>query len=440
MKNIILLIAFLSSTSIYAQLEDKKSILKNYFDLLEEKNQTMGSLSISIGEDGYYNTSIGYQDAENKSYSTNFTKYRIGSITKTFTAVLFLKLAEQNKISLEDKLEEFYPNIPKADEITMEMLLKHRSGIFNFTNDPEFLTYMYSPQNEDFIVNKIAAYELDFEPGSAFNYSNSGFYLLSRILEKVSESSYSELLENIITTPLKLKNTYFGGKIGSQKNEAHSYIYMNDWTKRPESDMSIPYGAGSIVSTPVDLTVFYRSILNSNFLSDSSKDALLSTQDDFGLGIMSMPFNDKIGYGHGGTIDGFQSLACYFPKDDIAAVYTCNAEIYPVNTIMKDVLSILMKDNFEMPIFEDTAEIDESELLRFEGEYTSTEMPLDIKVFIENSRLMAQASGQSAFPLDYYGDNTFKFDAAGIKIVFKPTENSMIMTQGRDFLYTRKAK
>ena len=240
----------LSVSSVLLSQSFNKEKLDTYFSTLEKNNKFSGSVAITQDNKLIYTRSIGYSDIENKIQNSDKTKYRIGSISKTFTAVLILKSFEEGKLKPDDKLSLFFPQIKNAEQITISQLLQHRSGIHNITNDNSYMDYYQEPQSEAKLVDIITKAGSDFQPDSKYSYSNSGYILLTYILEKVNKKSYAELLKEKITKPLGLNSTYVGKKINSQNNEAYSYSPGNK--KSAETDMSIPIGAGAVVSNPAD--------------------------------------------------------------------------------------------------------------------------------------------------------------------------------------------
>ncbi len=196
----------------------------------------------------FYTNFVGYSDVETKTKPNENTKYKIGSISKSFTSVLIMKAIEENKISLTTKINLYFPEIKNAEKITISNLLNHRSGIHNFTDDESYLTWLTQKKSEKDLVTIIKNGGSDFEPDSKGEYSNSNYVLLSFILEKVYEKSYSDILNEKIIKPIGLKNTFLGKKIDLKNNESNSYKYENGWEKEPETDLSIPIDLSSIVN------------------------------------------------------------------------------------------------------------------------------------------------------------------------------------------------
>ena len=172
-----LLIGILSQTGLTQNFDKTK--LDNYFNTLEANNKFMGSVAVSKNGAIIYTKSVGFSDIENNVKANENSKYRIGSISKTFTAVLVLKAVEEKKLDLNQTIEKYFPTIKNAEKITIKHLLSHRSGIHNFTNDKDYLTWNTQPKTEKEMVEIITKAGSDFEPDSKAEYSNSNFVLLS---------------------------------------------------------------------------------------------------------------------------------------------------------------------------------------------------------------------------------------------------------------------
>ena len=427
--------AFVLSTTFAQTLNTAK--LDSLFQILQAKDKYMGSIAISENGKLLYSKSIGKDDIATNKASTQATKYRIGSISKMFTTCLVFKAIEEKKLSLSSTIETYFPTVANANKITIAMLLQHRSGIHNFTNDEIYESYMTMPKTEQEMVAIIAAAKSDFEPDSKADYSNSNFVLLSYILERTYKKPFKELLNSKIVKPLGLKNTYYGGKIMLENNECYSYSYNGQWKKESETDMSIPMGAGAVVSNPTDLVVFIQNLFDYKIISQSSLEQMKTIKDNYGMGIFQIPFYDNKAYGHTGGIDGFGSSLAYFPEKKLAVALTSNGMIYENNNIMIAALSSYFNKSFKIPTFE-TIALTTEQLDAYLGEYASADIPIKITVTKDNLKLFAQASGQSAFPLEATAKDKFEFAPAGIKVEFNPSEKQMTLIQGgMKFTFTK---
>ncbi|WP_426278914.1 serine hydrolase domain-containing protein [Chryseobacterium sp. S-02] len=438
LKKLFLLSAISISGIAFSQ-NNVKEKLSNYLDSLFVHHKVMGSFAIAENDRPTFIKVVGFSDVEKQQKANLNTQYRIGSISKTFTAVLVMKAVEDKKLSLDKKLSDFYPEIPNADKITIENLLQHRTGIHNLTNEAEYWQYNTKPQTESNLVDIIKKYKSDFDPGSKYAYSNSNYILLGFILEKVYKKPYTELIKAKITKPLKLTLTEVGGKIDLSKNQAQSYQYINGkYEVSSETEMSIPIGAGNIISTPRDLLSFIFALEQGKLVKKESLEKMKGFVDNYGYGLVKVPFNNYWGFGHTGGIDKFSSVLFYFPELKVAAAFSTNQSDMDTNEISIKMIETALGRDFEMPSFK-TMEIPENVLQRYVGTYSSKDVPLKINIFIEDKKLMAQATGQSAFPLEATSDTRFKFDAAGIIIEFFPAKNQFIIMQsGTKNIFTKE--
>ena len=413
----------------FAQSNFDKTKLDNYFNALEQNNKFMGSVAVSKNGEIIYTKSIGFADIENNLKATENSKYRIGSITKSFTTVLVLKVIEQNNLDLNQSIDKWFPTIKNAKQITVKHLLSHRSGIHNFTNDKDYLTYNTQPKTEKEMVEIIAKGGSDFQPDSKAEYSNSNFVLLTYILEKTFNKSYSELLQEYIIKPIDLTSTYVFEKINTSNNECKSYKFVNSWKEEIETNYTIPLGAGAITSTPSDLVKCADALFDGKLLKPESLEIMKTLKDGYGIGLFQIPFYNSIGYGHTGGIDGFSSVYSYFPDDKISYALISNGANMNNNDISIVVLSAVYDKPYEIPTFT-TFNLISEELDKYLGVYSSKQIALKITITKDGNTLIAQGTGQPALPLEATDKDKFKFDQAGAKFEFNPTDNKMILLQG----------
>jgi len=416
-----------------------KAKLDAYFDTLGQYNKFMGSVAIAQNGHLIYNRTMGFANIEEKQKANENTKYRIGSISKTFTATLIFKAIDEKKLSLDQTIRKFFPDIKSLDKITISHLLYHRSGIHDFTDDQEeFLKWHTQAKTEKEMLAMISKGGIDFEPGTKSDYSNSNYLLLSYILEKTFKMPYAQILDKYIVKPLALKNTYLGKKINSKNNEASSYHFEGNWKLADETDISIPLGAGGIVSTPIDLVKFNTALFGGKVISQKSLAQMKTVNGKYGMGISAIPFYDKAGFGHSGSIDGFSATFSYFSDGDIAYALTSNGSNFNNNSISLAVLSAVFSKNYSIPDFK-TVEQSTADLEKYLGTYASTAIPIKITITKENTTLIAQATGQPAIKLTSKGNHEFKFEEAGVILSFNPTEKQMTLKQGgKEFKFTRE--
>lgn len=436
MKSIITVIAFLlisqfgfCNTQDYTKLDD-------FFKVLEENDRFFGSVAVTRNGEVIYSKAIGYADIETNTPNTKETKFRIGSTTKTFTATLTMKAVEMGEINLDDTIDEYFPKIQNADKITIHHLLNHRSGINTFT-DREYFSWYTKPITKTDLLDKIISKGIDFEPNAKYVYSNSNYVLLTFILEDVFKQSYAQILQKYIVKPLGLKNTNYGGKINTAQKEAKSYRMKTEWEIEPEGDMSIPLGAGGIISTPTDLCHFATALFGGKLISAQSLEQMKPLGDDsYGFGLEGTPIDDRNGWGHPGVIDAFTSTLAYFEEDDLCIALICNGSNYGNHDVAIAVLSEISGKPYELPNFE-FVELSSEELDPYLGTYETDELPMDITISKEESTLLLKVTGQSASPLTAEGNHKFSIMKYGVKITFIPSEKKMqFEQQGMKFDFT----
>lgn len=425
---VIFLVSFFVVCAAYTQKMDTQK-LDLYFKSLEESGKFMGSVAISENGKIIYTKSLGFSDVEAKTKANEDSKYRIGSISKTFTTVMVLKAVEEKKLDLNQTIGKFFPTIRNADKITIKQLLGHRSGIHNFTDDESYLSWLAEAKTEQEMVEIITQGGSDFTPGTKAAYSNSNFVLLSFILEKTFNKSYSEILKKLIADPVGLTNTYLGGKINTKNNEVKSYRFSGSWQPETETDISIPLGAGGIVSTPKDLVKFSDALFGGKLLKKESLELMKTLKDGYGLGLFMTPFFEKVGYGHTGGIDGFSSEFIHFENKNVSFALISNGSNYSNSAIMIAMYSAYFNKPYDIPVFT-SYEVSPEDLDRYIGVYSSSDLPVKITVLKDGKILTAQATGQAAFPLEASAKDKFVFDQAGIVMEFNLSEKTMILKQG----------
>ncbi|MDN5288245.1 MAG: beta-lactamase [Mucilaginibacter sp.] len=410
-----------------------KARLDSLMDALAANNKAMVSIALTQYGKPIYSKAVGYSliNSNQKIPATIQTHYRIGSITKVFTSVMVFQLIEEGKLQLTTPLAKFFPDLPNAGKITMANLLSHSSGLHNFTNDSSYVTIMERKVTEAEMLTKFKGQPSDFEPGSKTEYSNTNFVLLGYIVEKLDKKPYAIALKNRILNKIDLKDTYYGDKINPARQEAQSYKWDDSWKPATETDMSVPGGAGALVSTPTDLTHFMDALFTGKLVSDSSLVHMKTIKGGFGMDLMSMPFYEQAGYGHSGGIDGFASIAIYFPEKKLAFAYTANGANMVINDMAVGALSIALNRSYTLPTYTDKPfKLKPEDLDKYLGVYAAAGFPIKITITKNNAQLQAQGTGQHPFQLTATRTDEFSFGPAGIMLVFDPTKSQMTLKQG----------
>jgi CubicO group peptidase (beta-lactamase class C family) len=206
-------------------------------------------------------------------------------------------------------------------------------------------------------------------------------------------------------------------------------LYQGAWKLESETDMSIPAGAGGIVSTATDLVKFSHALFNGKLLQPASLELMKTLQDNFGLGLIQIPFYERKALGHTGGIDGFNSVFTYFSDGSISYAMVSNGVNYNTNLISIAVMSAVFNKPYQLPTFT-TYVVTAEDLAQYPGSYASKQIPLKITIKQSNGALVAQASGQAPFPLEPVQRHRFRFEQAGVVIEFNPEEKSFVLKQG----------
>lgn len=430
MKEIILLTICILFNAIGLAQEIDTAKLNVYFSQLTSNNKFMGSIAMYKDDKVYYNKQFGFSEVSNQALPNKETKYRIGSISKTFTAVLIFKAIEEHKLSLTESIDSFFPTIENADKITIAHLLQHRSGVHSFTDDKKtYLSYYTQAKTEMEMLEIISAYDSDFEPDTQAAYSNSNYLLLSYILEKKYSKTFAQILEEKLCKPLGLEDTYFSKTMSSELNEAYSYQFDERWKALPQTHGTIGLGAGSIVSTPADLMKFSVALFGGEFLPAKHVKNMTSIKDRFGMGLFQSIYFDLISYGHNGGLDNFVSMFRYFPKERIGFAVTANGLDYDFNLIETVVVKSLLNQHYDIPIFT-VYKPDAKELNQYIGTYSSNSYPVTIQVVKKKKQLVLLVANNAPMPLEAFAKGKFKFDPAAMVFEFIPNNNEMLVKQG----------
>ncbi|MCU1285439.1 MAG: hypothetical protein JWO13_1789 [Acidobacteriales bacterium] len=420
----------------YAQTPDKAK-LDQFFDRLAEKNKAMGSLAIAKDGNVLYTRSVGFSqiNGTEKKPLTATTRYRIGSIAKMFTAAMIFQLVEEGKLRLTDTLDKFYPQIPNAGKITIAHILAHRSGIHDLTDDRSYSSWKMNPKTHSEMVAIIAKSTPDFEPDAKYSYSNSGYLLLSYIVENVTGKTYQEALQKRITSKIGLKDTYLGtGYTDVSKNESFSFRWIGEWKQEVETNLSIPGGAGAIISTPNDMAKFIQALFELKLVSQKSLDQMMKNK----MAMETYPLDGKTFYGHGGGIDGFGAWLAYLPEEKLAIAYTSNGKVYPVANIVGGVYDIYRNKPFTMPSFE-AVNVSPEVLDKYVGVYSNPEVPVKFTITRDGATPYAQPTGQSSYPLEATAQDKFKIEPPGIVMEFDALKNQMLLKRrGVDKVFTKE--
>ena len=410
---------------------------KNYSQLLEEYMQAQltvksfnGAVLVMKQNKVVLKKGYGPADREWNISNTPEAKFRIGSITKQFTAACILQLIEAGKLSLDDKLSKFYPDFPKGDSVSIHMLLNHTSGIASYTDQRNFMEVATLPWSKDSIISYFKKRPYNFSPGTKWAYNNSGYFLLGCIIEKVSGQSYDEYLQKNILDKLGMKNS------GTDKLDSVLAFRTKGYSRSGKKfinagyiSMEWPFSAGVMYSTLDDLYKWDRALYNNTVLSDASKQKMFTPGlSNYGYGIIIDSLEKHPRTWHNGGIPGFSTNISRFIKDDICIIVLSNNESN-VDFISIALADILFDVPVEAPYIHKEVTIDPSMLDRYVGKYSAG---LTTQVIKKDGKLYRHRDGTPDIELKpesptkfFYADESdrmleFEVDASGkiLKIWF----------------------
>lgn len=329
-----------------------------------ENGQFNGSVLVAEGGKVIFKKGYGLANMEWNIPNDTDTKFRLGSITKQFTAMLVMQLVQEGKVRLDGRITDYLPDYPKktGDRITIHHLLTHTSGIPGYTEFPGFFRTMsrdpYSPTE---FVKQFADSALLFEPGTRWAYSNSAYFLLGVIIEKVTGESYEQRLQKKILDPVGMKNTGYDRHATILEKRATGYErgpLQN--TNAAYLDMSIPYSAGALYSTVEDLYLWDQALYTDKLLSPELKAVMFTphfpvnpvVRYGYGwmVGFLPLGPSDSVAIlQHGGGINGFNTQLSRYPNEKNLVVLLNNAGGAPLNAINGAILNILHDKPYTVP-------------------------------------------------------------------------------------------
>jgi len=406
------------------------------------------SIAVARGDKIIFAKGYGLADVELNVPVNADSIFRIGSVTKQFTAAAVMKLVEEGKISLDATVQTYLPDFPEKQwPVKVRHLLTHTAGVWSYTADEKFMGRDTSLELTP--TEMIALFKdkpLEFEPGTKFSYSNSGYYLLGAIVEKVSGKPYATYVQEELFGPLGLAHTRYESNTDIIPGRAQGYTLKDGKLANDKAiGADVPGAAGSLLSTPSDLVRWeialsegkvvkpesFKLMSTSAYLTDGKK-----TNYGFGLGMNEWEGRRRIS--HSGGIFGFSSILISLPEDGVVVAALSNSEAVSPGKLADVVARAAAGITEFQP--KDIA-LSQADFARFSGEYAFDGIPLEIRLFERDGKLWGQATGQQEASLLYQGEGEFRasFDPL-VKFVFtKESADSFVLHQnGRTITANRK--
>ena len=452
----------LASLESTAPIHQKLSDIEAYLDAAAEVKHFSGAVLILQSADATSPTespspiirTYGLANQEHQVAIAPETKFRIGSVTKQFTAAAILQLQEKKLLDLQVPISEYLPDYPQGDRITIHHLLTHTAGIPEYLNPeafPDLQEWLRQTSTLEQIVARIQAVPLNFEPGEKFNYSNSGYILLTQIIEFVSGESYADYLQTHFFDPLALANTGYETPPFVIPQLAQGYLFMGNDTYLHSQplDMSLPQGAGGLYSTVADLaqwTQWLHSNTESDVLSADARKRLMQpavlmepdTRPElfYGYGIVIDTHLERSRTHHSGGISGFASTLARYPDESLTIAVLSNLETATPSQIAEDIAAIAFDKPYQLPKLQAAIDLDPALYEKYIGTYQL--LPeMQVAINVVDGQLTAQATGQESFVLYPTSEVNFFATVAEIEVTFslsdsKEVEGLTLRQLGRD--------
>ncbi|NCU03730.1 MAG: serine hydrolase [Chitinophagaceae bacterium] len=423
----ILIVCAVTVTNALAQTTAKTNrSLTAGFDsifLKEFKASEPGATAIVVRKgEVIYKKAVGMADMElNVPLQTDMI-FRIGSISKQFTAVAILQLAEQGKLSLQDDIKKYIPDLPYKETITIEQLLNHTSGIKSYTNKPEFEGWMRKDMKPMEIIKLTEKDTLEFKPGSDWNYNNTGYIMLGYVIEKISGKTYEEYVQQYLFAPAGMTSSLYGSEAKIIRKRAKGYKKQKDvFLNADYLSMTLPYAAGSLLSTVDDLwkwnkALYSYKLVKKEWIDKATTAHILpggkNTRYGYGLSIVNVQGSKAIE--HGGGINGFLTDAIYLPAEDVFAAVFSNCDCKsPDNTTYKLAAAAIGKPyNYKaIPVTADAAK-------EYEGIYVN-DAGEERVIRYANGKLTSKRGSGTQFIIEMYKKDEFYFDNSLSLLAFK---------------------
>lgn len=425
MKHILFSLLFLFSLNAAAQ-----DLTTQVDALLGEqyKGDGPGAVAlISKGGKAIYRKAFGMADLENNVALSPEHVFEIGSITKQFTAVSLLMLAEQGKLSLEDPITKYVENYPTHGyTITIHHLLTHTSGIKSYTGMERWTKLWRNDMTPLEMIDLFKGEPMDFAPGEKYLYNNSAYFMLGYIIEKASGISYPDFVEKNIFVPLCMKNSYYGSKSRIIKNRAQGYQKADGYKNAEYLSLTQPYAAGSIMSTVDDLLIWNTAVQANKLVKKETLQKAFTNYKlnngkliNYGYGWGINEINGSATLEHSGGIFGYTTNAIYLPKEDVFVAVFSNCDCNAPGDVSTRMAALAIGKPYANQVAKITLEADYAKSITgvYEFEDGATRI-----ITAEGGQLYSQRSGGEKFKLIAQDKSNFSFEDSFSTLHFTTTK------------------
>ncbi|MBU9711350.1 serine hydrolase domain-containing protein [Evansella tamaricis] len=358
-----------------------------WIERYEENNYLNGSILITSNENFILNKSFGMANWEHMVPNKRTTKFRMGSLTKGFTALAIFQLHEKGYLNIDDSIGKYFANYPQGENITIYHCLTNTTGIPNYTSFPEFWSKtMRLPMTLNQLIDSFKHLELKFEPGSRFEYSSSGYALLTAIIENVSGMTYADYIQEQICHPLGMYNTGCDDGIKVVPNLASGYSFWEEPVHSAHADLSFPLGGYGLYSTTEDLFIWDKALRSSQLINKELTEKMFTpNHGSYSCGwVVSEILGRKCEH-HFGDISGFSSNILRFVDEQVTITFLSNINVTPVTHLTKEMAKVIFDDPVSLPL--PTQPINFTNIELIAGKYFIEEESKILDISIKNGEL-----------------------------------------------------
>lgn len=383
-------------------------------------HQFMGTVLVARGDKILLSKGYGSANLEWDIPNAPNTKFRLGSITKQFTAASILLLEERGKLSVNDPVKKFMPDAPAAwDKVTLFHLLTHTSGIPDFTNFPDYAKLEPFATTPEQLVARFKDMPLEFEPGDRMKYDNSGYVLLSYLLEKISGQKYEQFVRENLFTPLGMKDTGYDSNSAVIQHRAAGYTPNRGVIENTGFvHMSIPQGAGALYSTTEDLLKWEQGLFGGKVIKATSLEKMTTPyKSDYALGLFVRTAAGHKVIEHGGSIEGFNTMLAYYPEDKLTVIALANLNGRAPTQIAEKLAALAHGEPATLTSERKEITVDPKVLSRYVGAYQMQNGPVNL-VTIEGNQLSSRLGNQQSFPIFAESETKFFLKSVDAQVEF----------------------
>jgi CubicO group peptidase (beta-lactamase class C family) len=359
--------------------------------------------TVLVARDGriLFAKGYGFANLEHEAPNTVKTKFRLASVSKQFVAAGIMILENEGKLKIDDPLKQHLPDCPAAwADVTVHQLLSHTSGVPENLTIALFTGKWPQPIGLDHILDTVREKPLGFKPGEKFSYSNTGYVLLGKIIERKSGRPYGDFLRDRIFKPLEMNDTGVDNSKLVLKNRANNYgTFRGEFVQALYIDLSQVYAAGSLYSTVEDLLKWDSALYTDTILPRKSLERMwTAVKDNYGYGWWIRTRYDRKRILHTGGLPGCQTIVCRYPHQHVYVAVLCNLEGSAHVPVSDDLGAIALGDPYDMPVDRKEAKVDPKVFDAYVGEYDFRPKVV-LTITKQNDALYAQATGQNRFQL-----------------------------------------